>query len=132
MLATSAAMRQRGNTQLPVGLKDVAREAGVSIKTVSNVVNGYVHVRAETRDRVTAALPSQRGADRSVDLFVTFWVLFADVQPRPAGLIPGIKDMSRQDLRELGLAAHPVVGRRVRHPLFEDRGAELVERLDHL
>jgi DNA-binding LacI/PurR family transcriptional regulator len=41
---------------LRVGLKDVAREAGVSIKTVSNVVNGYVHVRAETRERVNAAI----------------------------------------------------------------------------
>ena len=35
---------------MPVGLKDVAQRAGVSIKTVSNVVNGYAHVRPETRD----------------------------------------------------------------------------------
>lgn len=41
---------------MPVGLKDVARRAGVSIKTVSNVVNGYTHVRPETRDRVQAAI----------------------------------------------------------------------------
>jgi DNA-binding LacI/PurR family transcriptional regulator len=41
---------------VPVGLKDVAQRAGVSIKTVSNVVNGYVHVRPETRDRVNAAI----------------------------------------------------------------------------
>jgi DNA-binding LacI/PurR family transcriptional regulator len=33
------------------GLKDVAARAGVSIKTVSNVVNGYVHVAPETRTR---------------------------------------------------------------------------------
>ncbi|MGH3655582.1 MAG: LacI family DNA-binding transcriptional regulator [Micromonosporaceae bacterium] len=37
-------------------LKDVAKHAGVSIKTVSNVVNGYVHVRADTRERVEAAI----------------------------------------------------------------------------
>ena len=35
-----------------VSLKDVALSAGVSIKTVSNVVNGYQHVRPEMRQRV--------------------------------------------------------------------------------
>jgi len=37
-------------------LKDVALRAGVSIKTVSNVVNGYVHVKEEMRERVRVAL----------------------------------------------------------------------------
>jgi DNA-binding LacI/PurR family transcriptional regulator len=37
-------------------LKDVAHRAGVSIKTVSNVVHGYVHVTDEMRERVQAAL----------------------------------------------------------------------------
>jgi DNA-binding LacI/PurR family transcriptional regulator len=37
-------------------LKDVAARAGVSVKTVSNVVNGYQHVTAGTRARVEAAL----------------------------------------------------------------------------
>ena len=37
-------------------LKDVAERAGVSIKTASNVVNGYEHVSAVTRQRVTAAI----------------------------------------------------------------------------
>lgn len=41
---------------MPVALKDVAKRAGVSIKTVSNVVNGYAHVRPETRARVTDAI----------------------------------------------------------------------------
>ncbi|KAB1918445.1 HTH-type transcriptional regulator AscG [Micromonospora noduli] len=41
-------MRQR--------LKDVAERAGVSVKTVSNVVNGYVHVRPDTRARVEEAI----------------------------------------------------------------------------
>jgi len=35
---------------------DVAHEAGVSIKTVSNVVNGYRHLRPETKARVEAAI----------------------------------------------------------------------------
>jgi DNA-binding LacI/PurR family transcriptional regulator len=37
-------------------LHDVARVAGVSIKTVSNVVNDYPHVSAATRDRVLKAI----------------------------------------------------------------------------
>ena len=37
-------------------LKDVAQRAGVSIKTVSNVVHGYVHVTEEVRERVQAVL----------------------------------------------------------------------------
>ncbi|UOE44247.1 LacI family DNA-binding transcriptional regulator [Agromyces larvae] len=37
-------------------LHDVARLAGVSIKTVSNVINDYPHVRAETRERVEHAI----------------------------------------------------------------------------
>ncbi|MEO7722108.1 MAG: LacI family DNA-binding transcriptional regulator [Pseudolysinimonas sp.] len=37
-------------------LHDVARVAGVSIKTVSNVVNDYPHVRTTTRERVLAAI----------------------------------------------------------------------------
>jgi DNA-binding LacI/PurR family transcriptional regulator len=41
---------------VPPGLKDVAARAGVSIKTVSNVVNGYVHVAPDTRARVQAAI----------------------------------------------------------------------------
>jgi DNA-binding LacI/PurR family transcriptional regulator len=41
---------------VPPGLKDVAARAGVSIKTVSNVVNGYVHVAPATRARVQAAI----------------------------------------------------------------------------
>lgn len=37
-------------------LKDVALKAGVSVKTVSNVVNGYVHVTEDMRARVLSAL----------------------------------------------------------------------------
>ena len=39
-----------------VRLKDVALRAGVSVKTVSNVVNGYEHVTDRTRSRVKQAL----------------------------------------------------------------------------
>ena len=37
-------------------MKDVAQWAGVSIRTVSNVVNDYPHVTTEKRERVHAAL----------------------------------------------------------------------------
>lgn len=37
-------------------MHDVARIAGVSIKTVSNVINDYPHVRPGTRDRVNQAI----------------------------------------------------------------------------
>jgi len=37
-------------------LHDVARLAGVSIKTVSNVINDYPHIRPSTREKVEAAI----------------------------------------------------------------------------
>lgn len=41
---------------MPVSLREVAERAGVSIKTVSNVVHDYPYVRPETRARVHAAI----------------------------------------------------------------------------
>ncbi|GAA2727647.1 LacI family DNA-binding transcriptional regulator [Cellulomonas aerilata] len=41
---------------MPVTMHDVARRAGVSVKTVSNVVNGYAHLRPATKERVEAAI----------------------------------------------------------------------------
>jgi DNA-binding LacI/PurR family transcriptional regulator len=41
---------------MAVRLRDVATHAGVSVKTVSNVVNGYVHVSPRTRALVEAAV----------------------------------------------------------------------------
>ncbi len=41
---------------MPVTMQDVARAAGVSAKTVSNVLGDYPYVREETRARVMAAV----------------------------------------------------------------------------
>jgi DNA-binding LacI/PurR family transcriptional regulator len=41
---------------MAVRLKDVASLAGVSVKTVSNVINGYPHVSAATRSKVQDAV----------------------------------------------------------------------------
>ncbi len=45
-----------GGTRGSITLHDVARVAGVSIKTVSNVINDYPHIRPATRARVEAAI----------------------------------------------------------------------------
>ena len=41
---------------MPVTMHDVALRAGVSVKTVSNVVNGYPYLRPATKERVEAAI----------------------------------------------------------------------------
>ncbi|GAA1874483.1 LacI family DNA-binding transcriptional regulator [Myceligenerans crystallogenes] len=41
---------------MPVTLRDVARQAKVSVRTVSNVVAGYTHVSERTRRRVQEAI----------------------------------------------------------------------------
>ena len=43
-----------------VSMRDVGALAGVSQRTVSNVVNGYVHVSPETRERVQRAIDELR------------------------------------------------------------------------
>ncbi|MGY5765289.1 LacI family DNA-binding transcriptional regulator [Brachybacterium sp. DNPG3] len=48
--------RPRSGQPRPPTLRDVADLAGVSIKTVSNVVNDYPHVKASTRERVREAI----------------------------------------------------------------------------
>lgn len=54
-LASLAGMGTNG-TSGRVSLKHVAARAGVSVKTVSNVVNGYAHITDATRARVQQAI----------------------------------------------------------------------------
>jgi DNA-binding LacI/PurR family transcriptional regulator len=48
--------RSENGASMGSTMHDVARVAGVSIKTVSNVINDYPHVRPNTRARVEAAI----------------------------------------------------------------------------
>jgi DNA-binding LacI/PurR family transcriptional regulator len=50
------AVEPKGTRNRATSVKDVAKLAGVSGKTVSNVVNGYVHVTPEMRARVQRAI----------------------------------------------------------------------------
>ncbi len=45
---------------MSANMRDVAKLADVSQRTVSNVVNGYIHVRPETRERVQRAITALR------------------------------------------------------------------------
>ncbi len=45
---------------MPARLKDVAARAGVSVKTASNVINDYPHIRPSTRARVQEAIRELR------------------------------------------------------------------------
>jgi len=54
----------RDDGVMAVRMSDVARAAGVSPMTVSNVINGHPNVRAETRLRVLACIADRRAARR--------------------------------------------------------------------
>lgn len=49
-------VKMRNDGDMAASIHDVAQRAGVSPRTVSNVVNDFVHVKAETRSRVQAAI----------------------------------------------------------------------------
>ncbi len=54
--AVFSVRQAKGGIPVAVTLHDVALLAGVSIKTVSNVVNDYEHIKPSTRERVEAAI----------------------------------------------------------------------------
>src|SRR5436190_23098511 len=53
---TGASPGGRGSRSLRPTMADVARDAGVSLSTVSRVANGYPHINDETRGRVRTAM----------------------------------------------------------------------------
>lgn len=111
-------------------LHDVARLAGVSIKTVSNVVNDYPHVRPSTRERVAAAIAeldyqpnrsarSLRSGRSGVislavpELRLPYFAELADEVIRAAedrGLVVLIEQTNRDPRRELDLLSSSRLG----------------------
>lgn len=69
-----------------VRLSDVAKHAGVSPKTVSNVVHGYAHVRESTRARVQRAIdelgyrPNMRGRNLATGRTKMLALAFPDLR----------------------------------------------------
>ena len=72
---------------MPVTMQDVAREAGVSAKTVFNVLGDYPYVRAATRARVMAAVQNlgyqMNFAARNLRSGRTGMIMLALGRPRP-------------------------------------------------
>ena len=66
-------------------LRDVAVLAGVSVKTVSNVVNGYAFVKPENRRRVENALIATGYRPNLHDMVGSLGVLDEDGQPLAVG-----------------------------------------------
>jgi DNA-binding LacI/PurR family transcriptional regulator len=54
--STTARPPAPADNRLMVTMSEVAKAAGVSVMTVSNVINGHRHVSAATRDRVLTAI----------------------------------------------------------------------------
>ncbi|MFB7286710.1 LacI family DNA-binding transcriptional regulator [Actinacidiphila glaucinigra] len=113
-------MRQR------VGMTDVAREAGVSVATVSNVLNQPHRVAEPTRSRVTAVI-QRLGYVRSENARLlrgvpsrVLAVLVPDLaNPFYAALVRGAED----EARKAGLAV--LVGNSVHDPREENRYLDL-------
>ncbi|MCW2812389.1 MAG: transcriptional regulator, LacI family [Friedmanniella sp.] len=105
--------RSRGNSVVMV---DVAREAGVSQKTVSRVINHAPHVRAEVRDRVLAvidqlgyrpnvaarALVNQQRRTHVLGVIAVGLPLFG-----PANRVFSLEQAAREQGYELALASLP-------------------------
>lgn len=108
-------------------IHDVAALAGVSIKTVSRVVNKAPNVSAQLRDRVTAAIrqldyrPNQSA--RRLAGGRSFMIAFLYNNPAPS-YTAGIQAGAASRCRELGyhLVVEPV-------PLSGDDHTELLDRL---
>ncbi|MET8232157.1 LacI family DNA-binding transcriptional regulator [Micromonospora sp. NPDC005298] len=90
-------------------LKDVARLAGVSVKTVSNVVNGYPHVSAGVRHRVEAAVaelgyrPNAFARTLRTGRVGVLALVLPDTDP------PYVDDLTREVVDAAGRAGYRVV-----------------------
>ena len=83
-------------------LKDVARTAGVSIATVSRVLNGHEYVSDETRHKVLSAVeelgyrPSQLAISLRTGKSRVFGLIISDIgNPYFASVVRGIEDVAK-------------------------------------
>jgi LacI family transcriptional regulator len=85
-------------------IQDVAKRAGVSIATVSRVLNGSAHVNAEVAARVHAAVkdlqyqPSRAARALRVNRTTIIGLLISDIQnPFFTALIRGVEDVAQRN-----------------------------------
>ncbi len=134
-------MAAPGKTQRPT-MKDVARLAGVSIQTVSMVVNDKAVVSPETRDRILAAIDElgyrpqavgrslRTGSTRTIGLFVSditnpFFARMADAvedHAHRAGYNLILYNTHSDPERERTLPSHRRRALGGRHALRDDHG----------
>lgn len=106
----------RSGGRPPPRMADVASVAGVSHQTVSRVINGFAHIRPQTRDRVLAAI-EELGYRRNIAARTlvtrrsgTIGVITADLsQFGPANTMLGLESASRAAGYSLSLAGLPEI-----------------------
>lgn len=109
---------------MPVRMQDVAQRAGVSVKTVSNVVNGHPHIRDSTRRRVEEAI-DQLGYRMNVSA--------RDLRTRRTGMITlNVPELSLPYFAELADSVIRAADERGWSVLIEQTGAERERELEVL
>ena len=109
---------------MPVRMQDVAQRAGVSVKTVSNVVNGYPHIRESTRRRVEEAI-DQLGYRMNVSA--------RNLRTRRTGMITlNVPELSLPYFAELADSVIRAADERCWSVLIEQTGAERRRELEVL
>ncbi len=63
-----------------VTIKDIAKEAGVSISTVSRVVNSSLPVKKETKEKVLKAIENKKGIFSAAERLRPFKILQMNIR----------------------------------------------------